>query len=317
MAQAAAVTGSKHDITSILKHQITRSTNGVISLAPGIARRILDECKFHGQRQCKPFRANEHLMRINKGTWNDQFPITFAHLPDGQLWLVDGQHRCDAISQAGRTVGVRINVMEAATEYEARRIYAGFDRPEQNRTHNEMLDGLDAYDSTGLKRDTVRCLFRALPLILNNMEIARSNQLKSAHARSVETRIDMLSSWVKEATAYEQIVQQAEPALKRPLYGSAVMAVALYTFRHQPARAREFWSGVCGLADDLHKDDPRQRLMWDLLNRNLSSGHVRQGVQMASIAWSKWFNGDRIKMIKCHEGSPIVILGTPLAKGNK
>lgn len=28
-----------NDITSILKHQITRSTNGVISLAPGIARR--------------------------------------------------------------------------------------------------------------------------------------------------------------------------------------------------------------------------------------------------------------------------------------
>lgn len=328
-AQRASISGSrtvsllpppvdlpKHSIAAILLSMLSKVPDGVITLAPGLAARILDEMNFPGQRKRKPFRVREHLARIRKETWNPEYPATVVNLPDGTLWLADGQHRMEAIAQSGVPIRVRINLMQAADEHEARRIYAGFDRPEYIRSQQEMLDGLGAVEETGLKRETVRCLFRALPILLNNMEHARTNQEQSAAARSVETRIDLLPLWTPQAALYESMVDRAERALKQPLYGAGVMAVALYVLRHQPTRAQEFWHGVID-AGSLNKDDPRQRLMWDLLNRNLNSGSVRQGIQMTALAWTRWCEGARMKMIRCTEGAPIVIWGTPLAKGNQ
>jgi len=333
-AQRAAISGNKYPsqsptlnrllepskkrytINDVILSMLTKSPDGVVTLAPGIASRILDEMNFHGQRKRKPFRVNEHLTRILKGTWNPEYPVTLLVMSDGAMWLADGQHRMEAILQSGLSIRVRINLMQASNEHEARRIYAGFDRPEYIRNQNEMLDGLGAVEETGLKKETVRCLFRSLPIIINHMEHARSNQEESAAARSVEARIDLLPAWAPEAALYEAMVDTAEPALKRPLYGAGVMAVALYVLRYQPERAQEFWNGVVD-AGALNKDDPRQRLMWDLLNRHLNAGSIRQGIQMTALAWTRWCEGSRMKMIRCTEGAPIVIWGTPLAKGNQ
>ena len=306
----------RHAINEVILSMLGKAPEGVITLAPGIAARLLDEMNFPGQRKRKPFRVGEHLARIRKGTWNPEYPVTLLVMPDRAMWLADGQHRMEAIAQSGISIRVRINLMQANNEHEARRIYAGFDRPEYIRTQHEMLDGLGAVEETGLKRETVRCLFRALPIILNHMEHARSNQEKAAAARSVETRLDVLPVWAPAAAIYESIVDTAERALKQPLYGAGVMAVALYVLRHQPARAQDFWNGVVD-AGALNKDDPRQRLMWDLLNRHLNDGSIRQGIQMTALAWTRWCEGTRMKMIRCAEGAPIVIWGTPLAKGNQ
>ena len=303
-------------LPDILCSLLRKSADGVITLAPGIAARILEELNFPGQRKRKAFRVGEHQARIQKGSWNPEYPITFLQMPDGAMWLADGQHRMEAIAQSGTAIAVRINLMRAADEHEARRIYAGFDRPEYIRTQEEMLSGLGVVAETGLKQRTVRALFRALPILLNNMEHARSSQEHAAGARSVEARIDLLPEWTPEATRYEAIVDSAESALKAPLFGAGVMAVALYVLRYQPARAEEFWRGVID-GGVLNKDDPRQRLMWDLLNRNLNVGSLRQGIQMSTLAWTRWCEGARMKMIRCTEGAPIVIWGTPLAKGNR
>ena len=83
-----------------------------------------------------------------------------------------------------------------------------------------MLSGLGVVAETGLKQRTVRALFRALPILLNNMEHARSNQEHAVAARSVEARIDLLPEWTPEATRYEAIIDSAESALKAPLYGA-------------------------------------------------------------------------------------------------
>jgi hypothetical protein len=313
---AAAIAKRPASLPDIILSLLRKSADGVITLAPGIAARILDELNFPGQRKRKTFRIGEHQARIQKGSWNPEYPITFLQMPDGAMWLADGQHRMEAIAQSGTAIAVRINLMRAADEHEARRIYAGFDRPEYIRTQEEMLAGLGMTTATGLKQRTVRALFRALPILLNNMEHARSNQEHAAAARSVEARIDLLPEWSPEAARYETIVDSAEPALKTPLYGAGVMAVALYVLRYQPARAEEFWRGVID-AGGLNKDDPRQRLMWDLLNRNLNVGSLRQGIQMTALAWTRWCEGARMKMIRCTEGAPVVIWGTPLAKGNR
>ena len=333
-AQRASITGSKritpqhfsHPLFDIVKQPaslpdilhglLRKSPDGVITIDSGIATRILNEMNFPGQRKRKAFRVGEHLARIRKGIWNPEYPITLLQMPDGSMWLADGQHRMGAIAESGVSIAVRINLMRASDEHEARRIYAGFDRPEYIRSQEEMLAGLGMTAATGLKQRTVRALFRALPILLNNMEHARSNQEHAAAARSVEARIDLLPEWSPEAARYEAIVASSELALKTPLFGAGVMAVALYVMRYQPARAEEFWRGVIG-GGVLNKDDPRQRLMWDLLNRNLNVGSLRQGIQMSALAWTRWCEGTRMKMIRCTEGAPIVIWGTPLAKGNR
>ena len=99
--------------------------------------------------------------------------------------------------------------------------------------------------------------------------------------------------------------------------GAGVMAVALYTLRHQPARAHEFWHGVAG-NDGLRKGDPRAALIADLLfNRTLNVGSHRQKVQQPALAWNAFCEGRDLKIIKCIDGAALTLWGTPLAKGRQ
>ena len=89
------------------------------------------------------------------------------------------------------------------------------------------------------------------------------------------------------------------------------MAVALYTLRHQPARAHEFWSGLAK-NDGLRRGDPRATLIQDYLTRSVGIGSARQRVQQTTLAWNAFCEGRDLKIIKCIEDAPIVIWGTPV-----
>ena len=89
----------KDDSTAaVVMSMFARSSNGVVMMPPGIAARIVDELNFPDQRPINKARLASRLLLIRSGHWSSAFPVTFARLPDGTLWLIDGQHRMKAIS---------------------------------------------------------------------------------------------------------------------------------------------------------------------------------------------------------------------------
>lgn len=306
--------GQQGSMEYILRSQLSRSPTGLVKMAPGTAKRILDELNFPGQRSIDSSRVYSHSRNIIKGDWIESFGIDFAALPDGRIWLVDGQHRLLAISQQDIPTPITIRLIEVEGEKDARRVYAGYDQKRSVRTNAQIVDALGLSEETGLSRVMATSVFEAASTIMNNMEpiTGSANTKKNAEFFLQNNRVAIVQEWAKEARIYESIVKKAKKEILRKMRSTGMVAIALYTLRHQPAKAVEFWTGVAE-NDGLRKNDPRATLVYDLLCRSLVSGSIRQKVQQPSIAWNAWCEGRNLSVIKCLNENAITLWGTPIA----
>lgn len=302
----------------ILRSVVSRSPSGVVNLAPGTAKRILEDLNFPGQRRVDAVRSFRHKVRITEGVWSEAYPIHFASLPDGRLWLVDGQHRLTVISGLEAAIKVTIRIVEMLSEQAARNFYAGFDDKGSVRTNVQILDAVGIADKLNLSNRMARAVYEAAPIIMNKLEpLTGSSHVRSNPGLFVhEHRLATVAEWAEQAKQYEQIIEGAG-LLYEKLRKTGAVAVALYTLRYQPAKAKTFWGGVAA-NDGLRKGDPRHTLVQDLLLRDIGSGSVRQKVQQSSLAWNAFCEGRDLKIIKCVTNAPIILWGTPInGKGHK
>ena len=161
---------AKSDIKHVLLGMLAKANGLPVLLAPGVAQRVLDELNFEGQRSVKEHRVIKHLQRINEGLWRESFPITIVILPSGEMMLIDGQHRLTAIARNPASVPVTIILAKAATEQDARRLYAGFDEPTGTRSVHEVLSAVGLSNELGLPRAFTTNLYGALPILRNGLE---------------------------------------------------------------------------------------------------------------------------------------------------
>lgn len=299
---------------------VRRATDGVVKVAPGIAARILEELNFPEQRKVDTSRVYGHGDNIRRGDWMEGHPITFVALPSGRIWLVDGQHRLVAISQQDAAVPVTIRIVPVESEKEARHFYAGFDQKKSVRTDTQILAAVDIVSATGLRSATTTHLYRAAPLLLNGLEpvAAAAARVKNRDVFLQANKLAVVRDWASEAKEYEKALDRATlKGLRLKMQGAGAMAVALYTLRHQPKKAHEFWHGVAD-NNGLRKGDPRAALIADLLyTRDLNTGSARQKVQQPALAWNAFCEGRDLKIIKCIDGAVLTLWGTPLAKGRQ
>lgn len=311
--------GQSGSMEYILRSLFSKSIDGVVNMSPGTAKRILEELNFHGQRKIDSRRVFTHEHAIVNGDWMESYPVHFAALPDGRIWLVDGQHRLTAISTQQAPTPVTIRIVEMESEKEARIFYAGFDGRGSIRTNQQILDAVGVAESLGLTNRMARAVYEAAPLLLNDLEpMSGSMTIKANPGIFLQSRrMAVVSEWSNQAKAYERITKNAGKNLFEKLKKTGPVAVGLYTLRHQPARAEEFWSGVAN-NDGLRRGDPRHTLIQDFGVRDIGSGSMRQRVQQSVLAWNAFCEGRDLKIIKCVTGAPIVVWGTPLnGKGGK
>lgn len=287
--------------------------NGVVHFTPEGARVILQYLNFPGQRKVDANRVYGHRHAIIRGDWMEGHAVTLVELPDGRIWLVDGQHRLTAISKGDSRVPVTIRIVPVESEREAREFYAGFDQATSVRTNTQIIEAVQADQDTGLSKAMATAVFDASTLLANNLEplAGSANVKKNQDLFLQHNRLAAIAEWATEARKYEQIISKAKRVLRTKLMQSGVMAVALYTLRYQPTKAEEFWSGLAA-NDGLRSSDPRAALYTDLLARSLNTGSVRQRVQQPAVAWNAFFRGRTLQQIKCVVGAPIVLHGTPL-----
>lgn len=301
----------------MLRDHLAKSHNGLIKVTPEMAARILADCNFHGQRAISKQRVFSHAYAIKEGDWVDDYPIHFAVLPDGRTWLVDGQHRLAAISEQSSTVGIVVRMVDVDSEKDARHFYAGFDTRSSARTNVQIIDAVELSKEIGVSNRMARAVFEAAPLLVNDME--PKARLEASHQKPQmflqQERIKVVGAYAKEAKEFELIVSEAAKALREKLIHVGPVACALFTLRHQPDRAKVFWSGVAR-NDGLRRFDPRGTLIQDLLTRPGNQGSIRQRVQQSAVAWNAFCEGRDLKIIKCVEGAALTFWGTPL-KGKK
>lgn len=307
---AAAVEGGKKLKALVAKAQ---SKNGVMPISPLGAKLILESLNFPRQRSVSESQVYGHLNAIVSGDWMEGHAITFIELPDGRVWLVDGQHRLTAIARYTAPVDATIRIVPVENEREAGEFYAGFDQKSSVRTTRQIIDSFNASDAFGLTGPMASAVFEASALLNNGLEpLTGPQSTKKNPALFLQAnRLKAIEEWASEARQYEALIKPAKRALKTKLLQSGPVAVALYTLRNQPARASEFWGGLAK-NDGLRSNDPRSTLYADLMARNLGAGSIRQKVQQSAAAWNAFFRGRTLQQIRCVADAPIVVLGTHL-----
>jgi len=227
--QTKTTYGQQGSMEYILRSQLARSPTDLVKMAQGTAKRILDELNFPGQRSIDSSRVYSHARNIIKGDWIESFGIDFAALPDGRIWLVDGQHRLFSISQQDIPTPITIRLIEVDGEKDARRVYARYDQKRSVRTNVQIVDALGLSEETGLSRTMATSVFEAASTIMNNMEpiTGSANTRKNPELFLQNNKVAIVQEWAKEARIYES-VKKAKKALLVKMRATGMVAIALY-----------------------------------------------------------------------------------------
>lgn len=314
-------------LLSVMMSMLSKAPDGVIKIPQGIAKRILQEANFPRQRKVKESRLKKHKARLADGTWRgESFPITFVLIPaqndqPAKLWLVNGQHRVTAIAEHHVPVSVRVIIHHVKDEEEAATLYTCFDDPSESRTDIEVLDAKGITQDIGLPRDVVRALYGALSFLRNDLEPAYYQTNIGDSARDRDGRMHDIGEWANEARVFWEDIKISDIWTKKRLLRPGVTAVALFTYRYQPAKAHDFWSGIAR-QDGLLRNDPRDTLVKDFRNRitnatGKGNNNQRAVVQSVSLAWNAYCEKRDLVIIKCVSGAVIRLWGTPYQNGNR
>jgi hypothetical protein len=314
-------------ILGVLTSMLAKTPDSVIKMPQGIAKRILEEANFPRQRDVRESRKKKHKQRLENGTWRgESFPITFALIPANgdqpeKLWLINGQHRVTVISEHHAAVPIKVIIANVPDEEEAATLYTYFDDPSESRSDIEVLDAKGVTDELQLPRDAVRALYGALSFLRNDLEPAYYQVVSGEAARDRDGRMHDIKEWANEARVFWQDINISDHWTKRRLLRPAVMALALYTYRYQPGKAHDFWSGIAR-QDGLAKGDPRDTLLKDFRNRMSTEGgkgnnNQRIVIQSASLAWNAFCEKRELAIIKCLGGAILKVWGTPYQNGNR
>lgn len=269
------------------------------------ARQFRTACHYPGQRKISEGNVERLSLAMRRRTFVQGASIHFCALPDGTLYLINGNHCMEAIIACGipqlfNVVIIPVRDMAAVAD-----VYMNFD------THKQRT-WLDALRAQGLDQEVAmaEAVSAALGLVMQGFRYNSTN---------VEANTDRGKRFVlvRQYDAYAEQMHDAiagAPAQHRRLcLRRAVLGVALETFRYQAPAAADFWGGLA--ADDgLAARDPRKTLL-----RYLLSNRVRGGVEnfyqskACSLAWNSFVRGEDLAHLRARVGGPLVLLGTPWA----
>lgn len=267
------------------------------------ARQFRQVCRYPGQRKTSAGNVDRLSLAMQRGTFVQGTSIHFCALPDGKMYLVNGNHCMEAVASCGIPQVFNVVVIPVADMAAVADIYMNFD------THKQRT-WQDALRAQGLDQDVpmAEAVTAALGLVMQGFRY---------HSTNVEANTDRSKRFllVKQYEAYAAQMHAAisgTPNLNRRLcLRRAVLGVALETFRYQGPTAADFWGGLAK-DDGLAARDPRKTLLRYLL-ANRAHGGVENYYQSkaCSLAWNAFVRDETLAQIRARVGGPLVLLGTP------
>jgi hypothetical protein len=280
---------------------------GRLAIGPELALRILTEGNFAGQRPVSEHHVTLLAEDMRCDRWTDGSQLAFALL-DGELHLINGQHRMRAVIVSGATVVFQVLVNQVYTQEEMESLFFRFDRRTRARSDREVLHSLRIPEKYGLSAGMAKTVFSAALLISKNFERA-SYQADPVSVRSDDARLETAAPWWEAGAEYERMIAEAPRVVRKYLMGAQVTSVALVTIKHQPELAKEFWGGVAA-NDGLRRGDPRHTYLRDLQTRSTAGSH-NAGAIAAAYSWSAFVENREITHLKVYDNSRVRIAGTP------
>lgn len=284
--------------------------NGLVTITPELARRIILECGYERQRPVRPLHAAALAMQMRRKEWTAGTQIHFARMAaDGWLRLLDGQHRLHAVIEANSAISFQVLITECHNESEVARLYRRHDRLAIHRTVEDALKAEGIPAKMEITSRIARGTFSAALIINGGFAFSgRSAKADPYLFRSDEARLRLCEPWWAPAKQFADAISQekSDPKVRKMIQAAPVLAVALVTLRDQEAKADAFWRGLA-MNDGLRRDDPRSAYIRTLSIRAKSGGGFASA-KSASLAWNAFFEDRKVEYIRFTD-TPIRIVG--------
>lgn len=269
-------------------------------VTPAWAADVIENDLFSRQRG----KSYQHVLflaeTMARGEFDGGAAIRFGHL-DGRRFLIDGQHRLNAVIEHGAPVEFVVINTRCGNADELARLYARIDRG-RGRSIADALKALGTFDGGLISATNMQIVLACAPLFATNLTAKRVTG-SSYSSKSAEGRSTIMGPWIPAAAEFLRAISGVANDIRNALHRREVIACGIATFADAPQTlAYDFWAGIA--ADDgLIKEDPRKQAL-EFLRRTKSTqaglGHLAHGV---AVCWNAWARGDTMKMVKVFDPS--------------
>lgn len=286
-------------------------TSGSKVITPELAKRIISECMFSGQRNVFYYQVKLLVDKMKNGEWLPDDQISFCRLPDGTMILVNGYHRMQAVIESGIPIVFNIRILECKNMNDVRKAYITFDTGTRSRSETEVIEAMGITKEFNLTKQVAGAVYRAAPLIANNM-LHYNYQTSPIQIKNVTQRIMLADDLWMLGKKYQDLVSTAAYKHRAKLLVAGVVGVAIATIKHQYELASQFWPRVGDMAN-MKIDDPRLILAKTLDERSYKipkDGTVPASAIDAALAWNAFYDGRSITVLKTSQIKHFQVKGT-------
>lgn len=288
---------------------------GIFFLSASQAGAIVRELRYDRQNRdntpggLRQISVLSDIMRRHR--WRPKDGIDFARMPDGRLILINGHHRLRAQEISGLRVEWIFVIHQCESDGDVSALYTTFDTNTRYRSTNTILAALDLATEFGIRRETMKNLYNAVPLIACDFDLSKTAR-DPIMDKVIDRRVALAEMFKREIVSWEKATRTAR-GIKKKISMQGPLAVAMVTFRYQPMLAKQFWEGVVQ-NDGLARLDPRHTYLRYLHGEFSVKDHPAAPVRYAASAWNAWFDGERPKFFmvgnQIEKDTPIRIAGT-------
>ena len=254
------------------------------------------------QRNLDSSHVSDLVDIIKKGE-NHPADICIAYLkidPQNTMTLINGQHFCNAVIEAGINVNVNITYCECDTEQDIRDAYNTYDSDQKNRS----LDDLIIVQSKNLKFKTN----------VTNQIILMTVKAEIANRKLTKTRKSLRAAVTKDCLTHINFISGMFPRTvpscnKSMLFHTIIFEIILRSWKKDKKRSEIFWKEVRDGAN-LSPRSPSLILRTFLLPLYWKKGkimHYQNEISRDTLhkklifAWNANWEGRKIKTLDIHE----------------
>jgi hypothetical protein len=300
-----------------------KTTATIETIDPGLAELLLTSKRYPGQRPVRQWHADRLAVTMRNGTFVQDTPIRIAYC-EGNGYLLDGQHRLNAVIIAG--IPQRFTIIEIqADSMEQIAWQYGHTDIGMKRTAGDLYTALDTGGKLGLTKQEVMNLSAAVQFMASGcLHHGRTDKVAD------EVALDYMERYAPFMQEYSQLATNCERSIRNAVVRAATLSVALLSLRFTApyAKRREapdviaFWRGAI-FDDGVPLGDPRKLANRHLRNATMGGGGTAAGggKSFVTAAYSSRYlvsclnahiQGRKLAMAKVYdETRPIDLLGVP------
>ena len=308
-------------VESIVRMDINQAANlgmpidryikeGRLIVAPHLATRILADLNYVHQRDIEPPHVKVISYLMQHDMWTQGSQLAFGRL-NGELHLMNGQHRLTAVVETGIPVEFQVLIVDVATAEELHELYTRYDTTQRERKGGEVLNALNLPAQWGFSKSFANDVVGAAVVIANGMRrpvYTRDPLLTSCH----EFRVQLAEHWWPIAGELKELRKGADSDVSQRLFKAGFLSVMLVTMKYQPAKARVFWKRVMDNSG-LVRETPEHTFV-KLLTGNSWRGDQDSCVAAAMLAWNAAYAGKKLVQIHPDGCKHRKVLGTPFER---